>query len=181
MLFGCGGVDPKVYDGRAPKFVMKEVFNHDLEGYGFFQGRGKEVGTRYYASMHPEWNGNNLTLVQHFYGDDGKIIDTTWHLTVVDENLVTFTGDDVKGEGSGQTRGFAFAMKYTYITPTESKTTVKANDTFYLQPDGSLIDHAFMSKFGFHVGELVFHMHKLPKGAKFKTSYADAIEQGKGK
>lgn len=172
MLFGCGSVDVSKYEGKEPKFTMKGFFDGNIEGYGFFQGRDGEIAERYYVQMIPTWDGNKGSLKENFYKDDGTQMVREWHLTLIDDHKFEATADDVEGVGKGEVRGYAMNMKYVLKVPRKGSTIdVNVDDWIFLQPDGSAVNSAKMSKFGFGVGELKFAFRKLKKGEKFHESY----------
>lgn len=172
MLFGCGSVDPKSYDGKEPKFTMKGFFDRDIEGYGFFHGRDGEIAERYYVQMRPSWDGNVGVLKENFYKDDGTQMVREWRLKLLDDTRFEATADDVEGVGKGEVHGYAMNLKYTLKVPRKGSTIdVNVDDWIFLQPDGSAVNSAKMKKFGIFVGELKFAFRKLKKGEKFHESY----------
>ena len=172
MLFGCSGVDPKNYDGKEPKFVLKNFFDRDIEGFGFFQRRSGEIAERYYVQLKPSWNSNAGSLKENFYKDDGTTMHREWHLKLIDDTHFEATAADVEGVGKGEVHGYAMNLKYVLIVPRNgSAVDVNVDDWIYLQPNGTAVNTAYMCKFGFAVGELKFAFRKLGKGEKFHESY----------
>jgi hypothetical protein len=176
MLFGCGSTDIGKYNGKNPEITIQSFYNQAVHGYGVFMNRSGEVTDRYYAYLIPTWNGNEGTIVEKQWNDEGKLfLEQTWKVTVApDGKSFTATGTKIVGEVKGKSSGFALNMDYSMLVPrgdSGSEIEIKADDWTYLQPDGSALNKISMSKFGFHVGDVIYNLHKLAPGEKLNEGY----------
>ena len=172
MLLGCGSTETKIYANQKPGFKLQEFLNGKIEGYGFFQGRADDIQLRYYVQMTGKWEGKNGTLTEKFYVDDGTTNEREWKITMKDDHNFTAIAADVKGTAIGAIDGYAMNMKYTLILDRDgSKVSVNMDDWIYLQPNGEALNRATMTKFGYYIGNVIFHFRKLEDGEKFKESF----------
>lgn len=175
MLFGCSGIDSNVYAGKKPEITIKSFYSSPVHGYGIFQNRSGEVKDRYYAYLIPTWNGNEGKIIEKQWNDEGKLFfEQEWHVKVSEDGK-TFTGTATKIDGviKGESNGYALHMQYTLKVPRDNgkEINISADDWTYLQPDGSGLNKVAMSKFGLHVGDVTYNLHKLAHGEKLHEGY----------
>ena len=173
MLFGCGSVDVKKYEGTEPKISFRKLYDSKVEGYGYFRDRSGEIGARYYVTLEPSWKGNIGTMKEYNYQEDGKVTSRDWTITMQDDNHFTAVGSDIDGVLTGESSGYAMHMDYVFNITRENgkKIALRFDDWTYLQPDGVVLNEVNLSKYGFHVGTLTYHLRKLKSGEKFKKGY----------
>lgn len=165
LLMSCGGASLKQYDKTSPEFKLEEFFNGPLKAYGMVQNRSGEVLRRFSADLTGEWDGNQGTLYEMFYYDDGEQQERIWYLEKLGPNEYSGTADDVSRPASGYTEGFAFNWQYTLAIPVDGTVwNIDFDDWMYLLDDQRLINRAEMKKFGFRVGEVTLWIEKLPPG-----------------
>lgn len=168
MLFGCGSVDVKKYEGKTPEITLKSFYDRPVHGYGVFLNRSGEVTDRYYAILTPEWNGNEGTITEKQWNAQGKLFfQQVWKVKLAEDGKsFTATSTKIVGEVKGQSSGFALNMKYKMLAPQDDggEVAVDADDWTYLQPDGSGLNKISLSKFGFHVGDVVYNLKKAAPG-----------------
>ena len=176
MLFGCSSIDVKTYEGKTPEVTLKGFYSEPVHGYGFFQNRSGEITDRYYAYLIPKWNGNEGTIHEKQWKEDGKLLlEQTWNVKLApDGKSFTATGDKIVGEMKGKSAGYAFNMKYSMMIPrgdTGKEIELDANDWTFLQPDGAGFNKISLSKFGIHVGDVTYILRKLAPGEKINEGY----------
>jgi len=173
MLFGCGSVDVKKYEGTEPKISFRKLYDSNVEGYGYFRDRSGEIGARYYVTLEPKWDGNTGTMKEFNYQEDGKVTSRDWKVEMTDDDHFTATGSDIEGIMTGVSSGYALHLDYIFNIQRESgsKIALHFDDWSYLQPDGTVLNEVVLSKFGFKVGTLTYHLRKLKSGEKFKKGY----------
>ncbi len=166
-LAACSAPDTENYAGKKPDVTVKQLYGVPIGGYGVFQDRSGAVTDRYYATLVPSWQGNEGTVVEKQWNDQGKLfLQQTWHIRVDEsgENF-TATATQIDGDVHGETRGYAMHMTYTLLAPREDGSTLSlaGDDWTYLQPDDSAINRVSLSKLGVHVGDITYALHPLTK------------------
>lgn len=138
-----------------------------LEGY--FAGRTSADGSfsaingvkrGFKVDLRGTWQGKTLTLVEDFIYDDGERDRKTWRFRKTGPGHYSGTREDVIGETqvtiTGDTARFTYLV---YLDAKLKKNKVRFHDTMTLQDDGSLVNTASITKFGFPVAKtrVVFH------------------------
>lgn len=163
VLSACSNHMPsfKSFKGKDPKMDIKSFFNGPMHAWGFIQGRDGEVNRRFHVDIVGTWDGNVLTLKEHFEFDDGKKQDRTWTLTLNDDDTFTATAADVIGQAKGRIEGNALNMKYVLRIPIDGKAyDIKINDWLIQLDEKRLINISELTKFGFTVGRLTIYFEK---------------------
>ncbi len=149
------------YAGGTPRLDLRTYLDGALTASGVFFGRGGRADLRFVAEMTGAWNGDVGTLSERFVYDDGRTDERVWTIAYTDEDSFTATAHDVVGQAVGAQSGNAARMTYRLLVPRgDDEVEVSMEDWFYLLEDGTLINRARMSKFGFTVGELVVAFRK---------------------
>jgi len=152
-------VSPEICADREPTLVLEEYFVQALRAHGIFRYRNGRVGRSFVVDIQGSWDeqAQTLTLREDFTYGDGETETRIWHLHKTGPDDWTGTTDGVVGQARGQTSGNAFNWAYTFTLARPGGRSVRLdfNDWMYLQPDGVLINHATLRKFGFRVGELI--------------------------
>ena len=174
-LAACSAPSADVYEGKKPVITVKDFYSAPVHGYGVFQNASGEVTDRYYATLVPTWHGNEGTLVEKQWNEQGKLFfQQEWKISVApDGQHFSATATKIKGTVVGETKGYAMHMQYTLLAPREdgSDISISSDDWTYLQPDGSGLNKVSMNKFGLHVGDVTYLLRKLAKGEKLHEGY----------
>jgi len=174
-LSGCGNNSIESYEGQKPVITVRDFYSGPVQGYGIFKNSSGTVTGRYYATLVPTWHGNEGTIVEKQWNDQGKLFfQQEWKISVTnDGNHFTATATEINGTVKGESSGYALHMQYTLMTPRDdgSKIDISSDDWTYLQPDGSGINMISMSKFGLHVGDVIYNLHPLKIGEKLHEGY----------
>jgi hypothetical protein len=96
-----------------------------------------------------------LTLREDFVCSDGVRERKTWRFIKTAPGRYSGTRQDVVGPVEVTIKGNA--MRYSYlvdIAPGPKENIVRFHDTIRHQPDGTLLNTAWVSKFGFPVGSV---------------------------
>lgn len=162
-LLGCHSVTPDQYKNEKPTLRLEDYFNGQVEGWGYFQNRSGVVSKRFKVVMQGQWQANHGTLDEKFYWSDGTQSSRVWTVTINADGSYRGTASDVEGESFGSTGGNAMQWRYQLRLPVDGKEYVVAfDDWMYLQEDGILLNHSKMSKWGFHLGDIVIAFRKVP-------------------
>lgn len=110
------------------------------------------VSRAFTVNLVGRWNGRTLTLVENFRYKDGERDRKTWRLTKTGRNTYSGTREDVVGKTnvtvSGNTAVFSYSV---YLDSKNRKQLVRFNDRMTLRDDGTVLNNAVVTKFGFPV------------------------------
>ena len=161
VLLGCASPSPADYAAEKPLLDLKSYFNGELTAHGIFTDRSGKVVRRFTVQMTGTWQGGNGTLDERFTYSDGSTERRVWRLS--DEGNGRWSGraDDVVGVAEGQAAGNALNWRYTMALPVDGKVyEVQFDDWMYLMDERVMLNKAFMSKFGFRLGEVTLSFIK---------------------
>jgi hypothetical protein len=161
------------FEGRQPRFVLEDYFAGDTKAWGIVRDRFGVVRRQFTVDMTGTWDGETLTLDEHFVYDDGATDRRTWTVRRIDENTYEGQAGDVIGTATGRSFGNALNWRYTLALPIGGRTWhVDFNDWMLLQPHDVLINRADMSKFGIRLGEIVLFFRKDSAAATVESRAA---------
>ena len=161
VLAGCAG--PQLTDHRAqtPVFDFQRFFSGKLTAHGIVNDRGGKVLRRFVVDMRGDWQGDVGTLDEHFRYDDGEVQHRVWTVRKQPDGSLTGTAGDVVGEAAGRSIGPAFNWQYTLALPIRGNVYgVQFDDWMYLVDDKTVLNRAYMSKFGVRIGEVTLSIAK---------------------
>ena len=160
-LVGCASPsDPSIYAREKPQLDLKQYFNGTLDAWGIFQDRSGKVIKRFTVVMTCTWDGDNGTLDEDFTYSDGTKQRRIWKLVKNGDNY-TGTAADVVGQAIGVSAGNALNWSYTMALPVDGTIyEVQFNDWMYLVDNKVMLNRAEMSKFGFHLGQVLLSFTK---------------------
>lgn len=106
------------------------------------------------------WDGKVLILAEDFVYSDGERDKKTWRLTPTGDRTFSGVREDVIGTARLFPDGPAMRLDYTVILKTEAfgPLHVRFRDILALQPDGSLLNKAVVSKWGLTLGTVELRM-----------------------
>lgn len=133
----------------------------DLVLEKFFAGRTQAEGTfsaitgtkrSFTVDLSGRWNGRVLTLVEDFRFADGERDRKTWRFEKLGTGLYRGTREDVRGDTlvtvKGNTATFSYVVE---LDPSAGENLVRFSDTMVLRDDGTVLNTARVTKFGFPV------------------------------
>lgn len=155
-LAGCASPSFERNVGGGPAFALERYFNGRVEAWGVFQDRSEDVRRTLRATIDGDWDGETLTLDENFVYEDGSTENRVWRIRKAGPNRWVGTADGVVGEAIGVVQGNALNWRYEFDLkrPSGDVVRVSFDDWMYLQDDRVMINRAYMSKFGFEVGQL---------------------------
>lgn len=149
------GRDITLYENNLPEFVFEAVFGSTLKTTGIVKNRGGDVTRSFAGELSGSREGEQFILDEWFEYDDGERAERAWILKQNGEKSYIGTCQDVKGEITIELAGNAMLARYTLIVPYKGSTiSIDLEDWSYLQEDGIVLNHVYMKKFGFSVGEV---------------------------
>lgn len=158
---GCKTMDIEDFEGREPTLVLEDYFAGQTRAWGIFEDRFGNLRRQFTVDIEGTWDGRTLTLVEDFFYADGEIDQRIWTLTKTGENTYEGTADDVTGIARGQTAGNAFTWSYNLDLQVGDRIwNVHFEDWMFLQEDNTLVNRAYVSKWGFQIGSATIFFQK---------------------
>lgn len=156
FLAACASPSFERNVGGGPTFELERYFDGQIEAWGVFQDRAENVRRTLRVSIDGSWDGETLTLDEDFIYEDGSTEKRIWVLRKDGPNRWVGTADGVVGEAVGIVQGNALNWRYSFdlVRPNGDTVRVDFDDWMYLQDDRVMINRAYMTKFGFEVGQL---------------------------
>lgn len=159
-LAGCGSPSVEDYRDKSPAFIPEVFFNGPLTAHGVVKNRSGEVTRRFTATLNGSWKDGQGLLAEKFLFDDGEVQYRNWRLSPKDHTdaVRTYRGqaEDVIGEAELKVSGNAAFIRYTLEVPVDKrKIHVNVDDRMYLVSDRVLIGESKLTKWGFHVGDIL--------------------------
>jgi hypothetical protein len=163
LLTGCSSnMKTEKFIGQEPRFVLEEYFNGSTKAWGMFHDRFGNLKRQFVVDIFGTWEGNILTLDEHFEYSDGETDRRVWKITKLDENNYTGTAGDIIGKAKGTSYGNALNWNYIMDLVVGKQTLrVRFNDWMFLQPEGVLLNRAEISKWGIQLGIVTLSFSKL--------------------
>lgn len=164
-LAGCAGT-PKIDPAPQRALVPEQFFKGRTIATGEFINTidGSKRGLT--AIIDGSFDGKTLTLVEYFTFSDGEKDKKTWHLTKTGPTTYIGTREDVVGQAQGRLDGPFFRLTYDADVKAKGTTiTLKFDDVLALEPDGSVLNRAIVSKWGVKIGEVTLRISPRPAKA----------------
>lgn len=116
--------------------------------FGAINGVSRDFKVKLYGSS----SGKHFSLREDFRYADGQTDLKTWRFTRTGPHTYRGTREDVVGDAEvtidGQTASFTYLVN---LSPKGTPNIVRFHDTMIVQPDGSMINNAWVTKYGFPV------------------------------
>ncbi|MBO6837843.1 MAG: DUF3833 domain-containing protein [Alphaproteobacteria bacterium] len=160
-LMGCSSMKISDFENQEPKLELEQFFAGKTEASGIFYDRFGDVRRQFVVDIEGTVEGDRLTLVEDFVYDDGETERRVWTLTRIGENRYEGHADGVIGLARGEIAGNAFHWEYTFDLKMKDRTLrVAFDDWMFLQPNGTVINRATVSKWGIELGTAVISFSK---------------------
>jgi hypothetical protein len=163
---GCATVPTEFSSLEQPQLRLEEYFQGRTEAWGVFRDRFGNLRRQFKVIIDGTWNGETLVLDERFEYADGADEQRIWTIRAVGPDGYEGTAADVRGIARGRVQGNTLVWGYQLDLPVGGRTwTVDFDDRMYLQPDGVLINHAIVRKFGVRVGEAMIVFQRIEDDA----------------
>jgi len=169
LLFGFGSQGVDDYAAMKPVLDLRDYLDGPLTASGVFFGLSGRVRRHFTMEMAGHWSGAKGVIDEKYRYDNGETGERRWELEFRDDRTFTGTARDVEGTVTGAQCGNAAAMRYRLRVPgAKGGIVVAMEDWFHLMDDGTLMNRARMSRFGFKVGEVFASFRK--RGAAYVSA-----------
>lgn len=159
---------PQNFAGRQPELRLEDYFAGRTLAWGMFHDRFGGLRRQFRADVDGAWDGETLTLHEHFAYDDGEKEQRTWRIRGVGDHGYEGEADGVIGVARGSVCGNALHWRYGFALTVGARSwSVRFDDWMLLQRDGVLFNRARVTKFGLLIGRLTCWFCK-PQSSLFK-------------
>lgn len=162
LAAACGG-SPGFDDEGLPRGTIRieEALAGRHTAWGVFQDRFGTVRRSFTVDLLGTWDGETLTLEEDFLYEDGSTERRVWRLVPTGPDTWTGTAEGVQGTPAGRVAGPVFNWTYTITLQTpDGPLTVDLDDWIWQLGDGALMNRAYVSKYGFRIGELLIFFRR---------------------
>lgn len=135
---------------------ISSAADFNLERY--FTGKTSATGTftaingfkrNFTVALTGKWSGHTLTLVEDFVYDEGLRERKTWRFKKISPTTYRGSREDVVGQTLVTIKDNM--AHFTYLMDLSEDNRVRFHDTMTLRPDGTLLNNALITKYGFPV------------------------------
>ncbi len=150
-----------------PPLILEDYFVGKTTATGIFEDRFGKIRRQFVVDITGSVSGDTLTLDERFVYDDGEKQQRIWKLKRTSPTTYEGRADDIIGVAQGTLAGNAFNFKYTVDlkvgtnkdgSPKNWK--VKFNDWMFLQPNGVVMNRAYVSRYGVDIGSVTLAFHR---------------------
>ncbi len=149
---------------------LERYFDGRVVAQGQFQDLFGTVRRQFTVTIHGDWDGTRLRLVEDFVYEDGSTEQRVWTLRkvgpVTEDQAWEGTAPGVIGVATGQERGDRFNWRYTIDLPVPAAEgagdplRVTFDDWMWLLENGRLFNRAYMRRFGIDIGDVSIMFEK---------------------
>lgn len=137
------------------QFRLEEYFVGKTTAYGIFEDRFGKLRREFKVEITGTLEGKTLILDEAFEYADGETDRRVWTIEVLGNGQYRGTANDVPGVAVGEAVGNAFNWKYKVDLPVNGSVwNVGFDDWMYLQPDGVLMNRAYVTRYGIEIGQV---------------------------
>ncbi|WP_084332541.1 DUF3833 domain-containing protein [Marinobacterium jannaschii] len=155
ILSGCTPMNVEQFSGRSPTLLPEEYFDGRVMAWGIFEDRFGTLRREFRVDIDGRWDGQTLLLKEYFSYSDGEKQRRIWTIRPQGNGRYSGTAPDIVGAAAGLAAGNALNWRYQMdLKVGDREWRVRFNDWMFLQPDGSLINRAKVSKWGLGLGEV---------------------------
>jgi Protein of unknown function (DUF3833) len=163
-LSACAGTRLDQVAQKTPVLDLNSYFVGQTKAYGLFEDRFGKIRRQFVVTIDGRMDGNDLILDEAFVYNDGERQRRVWRMTPKGNGVYEGRADDVIGVAQGKLSGNAFNLRYKLNLKVDEKSTWKVsfNDWMLLQPDGVLLNRAYVDRFGVQIGSVTLAFVKKP-------------------
>jgi hypothetical protein len=154
-LTGCGGMKIDDFAGKQPALKIEEYFAGQTRAWGVFEDRFGTLRREFTVDITGAWKGDEFELDERFLYADGETDRRVWRLKRTGPDAWEGRTEDADGVALGREAGNAFNFGY-YLNMKvgDGRWRVRFDDWMFLQPDGVLINRAYVYRWGIQIGSV---------------------------
>jgi Protein of unknown function (DUF3833) len=161
LLGGCASTNITQFNAAKPELVLEDYFNGRTTATGLFEDRFGKIRRQFTVEINGHIEGDTLILDEDFTYSDGEKQRRIWRLKKLGKGRYEGRAHDVDGIALGELRGNAFNFRYaidlkvgTQKDGSAKTWRVKFNDWMFLQPNGVILNRAYVSRWGVQIGSV---------------------------
>ncbi|MFK8253853.1 DUF3833 family protein [Ancylobacter terrae] len=148
------------YPAAAGDFVLERFFAGRTVAQGTFSAING-VNRAFTVDLSGRWNGRTLTLVEDFRFADGEKDRKIWRFEKLAPGRYRGTREDVRGDTIVSVKGDTATFSYVVdLDPGARENLVRFHDTMTHRTDGTVLNVARVTKFGFPVATTRVEFHR---------------------
>jgi Protein of unknown function (DUF3833) len=166
-LGGCASMKIDQFAGAKPPLVLEDYFNGRTQATGIFEDRFGTLRRQFTVVIDGKVEGDTLILDEDFTYSDGEKQRRVWRLKQISPGRYEGRAGDVDGVAQGVLTGNAFNFRYAIDLKVGTKGDgspkmwrVKFNDWMFLQPNGVILNRAYVSRWGFQIGSVTLSFRR---------------------
>ena len=160
-LSGCSSMQISDFENRTPKLTLEEYFEGRTWAWGIFEDRFGNLRREFAVDIDGRWDGETLTLDEHFRYSDGETERRVWNIEALGDGRYLGRADDIIGHADGVAVGNALRWQYRMKLKVGDGTwNVSFDDWMFLQRDGVMINRAEVSRWGLTIGTVTLFFSK---------------------
>lgn len=145
------------------QFRLEDYFLGETIGWGTFRDRYGNLKQEFRVLATGVWRGDHLNLHEDFFYSDGQQQQRTWRIRPLGQGRYEGSAEDIDGLASGTVTARSCQWQYRLkVMVGQREIILKFDDLLHLMPNGCLLGHARVSKFGFHIGDVVLSFQRMP-------------------
>jgi hypothetical protein len=160
-LSGCASMKIDQFATGKPPLVLEQYFAGRTQATGMFEDRFGKVRSQFIVVIDGRVEGDTLILDEDFTYSDGEKQRRIWRLKQIAPGRYEGRANDVDGVAQGVLKGNAFNFRYAIDLKVGTKKDgsaktwrVNFDDWMFLQPDGVILNRAYVSRWGFQIGSV---------------------------
>jgi len=163
-LSGCTRMQPVDFEKQEPKLVLEQYFAGKSRGSGIFFDRSDNYSLGLEVELEGSWDEKTqtFTMREDLRYSDGKHKERTFTIKKIDPHH--YVGEANGFEGPINIEVYGNALRFSYVVMEEVDGSVwhlDGDDWMFLQSDGTILNRAWISKFGLAVGEVFISIRKI--------------------
>ena len=163
LLSGCSRMQPKDFDQYEPRLNFEQYFEGKTSGNGIFFDRSDNYSLGLEVALEGSWDEPSKTLKLHeeLHYSDGKHKERTFTIKKLDAHH--YVGQAEGFDGAIDIEVYGNALRWRYVVMENVNGSVwhlDGDDWMFLQPDGTILNRAWISKFGLAVGEVFLSIRR---------------------
>ncbi|WP_308910312.1 DUF3833 domain-containing protein [Pseudokordiimonas caeni] len=163
LLSACGtNMKPTDFASMTPELKLEDYFTGRTVATGLFEDRFGNVRNQFVVTIDGTWDGRTLILNEDFAYSDGTSEFRRWEIVKDGENRYSGITEQVIGRAEGETSGNAFNWQYDFnLKVGDDIWKVSFDDWMFLQPDGTLLNKATVTRWGFKIGTVFLSFRRV--------------------
>jgi len=156
LCVGCSSMNIKEIASDTPVFDFEEYFTGHVKASGWFTDRFGNIKRHFCGDFHGSKDGDVFVLDEALYYSTGAIEQRQWRVQISDEGVFTGESEALINGVSGNIVGNTLRMGYVMKVDVENgkQWVLNMDDWMIYQPDGSLHNQTYVSKWGVSIGRV---------------------------